>query len=44
MAEPDEDEIDRLLRELGLELPDVEGDEEDGGPVPPFDDDDWGNW
>jgi hypothetical protein len=38
----DEDEIDRLLRELGLELPEVEGNGPDDGEPPPLDDmEDW---
>lgn len=30
----DDDEIDRLLAELGVELPDVEEDEQDGDTLP----------
>ncbi len=40
--DPDEQEIDRMLREFGLELPDVEANE-GGDDVPPsLDDWDWG--
>lgn len=38
----DEAEIERLLRELGLELPDVADDAEDDGAPPRFDD--WDGW
>jgi hypothetical protein len=44
MEEDDEseEEIDRLLAELGLELPDVENDADGDGLPPPLDD--WGAW
>lgn len=37
-----DDEIDRLLRELGLELPDVADDAGNDGPPPSLDD--LSNW
>lgn len=40
----DEDEIDRLLWELGLELPDVEEDAERDGLAPRLDENDWEGW
>lgn len=40
----DDDEIDRLLREAGLELPDVAGDGEDDALFPPLDDDKLEDW
>jgi hypothetical protein len=40
--EESEEEIDRLLAELGLELPDVENDADGDGLPPPLDD--WGAW
>lgn len=41
----DEDEIDRLLRELGLELPDVTNDAASNAEPPPLDDpDELGDW
>jgi len=40
-----DDEIDRLLRDLGLELPDVADDAEDDGLPPRLDDPEaWEGW
>ena len=44
MEDDPEEEIDRLLAELGLELPDVETDEGGDGLPPPLDDLEWGAW
>jgi hypothetical protein len=44
MEDEEEAEIDRLLRELGLDLPDVETDEGDGPPVADWRDSDLEGW
>jgi hypothetical protein len=40
-VEEDEGDIDRLLEELGIELPGVEGDAGDDALPPRWDEEDW---